>query len=217
MLLAVLAALAVANAACAGVAGKAGSQHRRSWLVAAPAAAHEPPLLVAPQARLSLRARKLFQVQPASVPASELQPLELDSPLPFYAALMESALQPFLPPPQAADERRQALQRLAAQLAPAVDAALNETWEELEALLSAVEEMVPEGASAAGAWDGGGSGRGMPRYCVRTLLAFQCSTPAGNSLAVWAMSWHALAPGPVLQKLPPLRPALASGPPSAAR
>jgi hypothetical protein len=238
MLLPLLAALALADAACAGIADTprqaavvAGFQRRS--LAAAPAAGQEPPLLPAPVGALSPRGRPLLQAQdsaPASLPTAEQQagaggapqlPLSLDSPIPFYAALLQPALEPYLPPPEAAEERQQALQRLATQLAPAVDAALNETREQLGALLDAVEEQL-----GAGAGDAGVSPAGAAALMVRMhpiTAAHQRPVEAAPS------SWDELGGAsmllphlgarhpvsPLLQGWRPFRPAPTFGLPSA--
>ena len=82
---------------------------------------------------------------------------DLGSPVPFYAALLQPALSPFLPPTAGGgDARRQreraaALEQLAAELAPVVEAALNDTRQPLEELLAEVEALIPPGTSEAGA------------------------------------------------------------------
>ncbi|KAL4419423.1 hypothetical protein ABPG77_006350 [Micractinium sp. CCAP 211/92] len=79
----------------------------------------------------------------------------LDSSLPFYQVLLEPALAPLLPPAGNSTEEQLARQRLLGQLtadlAPVIDQVLNETADEVSALVDDVAALLPEGATAAGA------------------------------------------------------------------
>lgn len=88
------------------------------------------------------------QPQLAAAAAAAAAAADLDSPIPFYAALLQPALQPFLPP---GEQGRVLLQELAAELAPTVAAALNTTREQLNDLLDVLDSFIPVGATHAGA------------------------------------------------------------------